>query len=54
LLSYPLNIAIFVTIIFAIFYSIVKKILPKPKFSATYAPLRHQENSAEEIKILKK
>ena len=29
-------------------------IMPKKKFSKVYAPLKHNDNSPEEVKVLKK
>lgn len=54
LLLYPLNVAILTLLSFLIFYKIIAKLLPKPKFNLVYAPLKHHENSSEELKILKR
>jgi hypothetical protein len=47
ILLYPLNLIIFALGCIFILNRLVRKILPKPKFEATYAPLKHNENSPE-------
>lgn len=53
-LTFPVNISIFVIIVFIIFYKISKMLLPKPKFNKVYTPLKHNDNSVEEMRVLKK
>ena len=53
-LLYPLNVLIIFVACFAMFYKLTTKVLPKPKYKAEYTPLKHCENSSEEVKILKK
>jgi len=51
---YPINVAIFCIVIFATTYKIAGKFRGKKAFSAVYEPLRHHDNSLEEVKLLKK
>ena len=54
LLLFPVNLLIFIVIIIVAFHKLVKMIVPKQRFSKTYTPLKHNDNSAEEVKVLKK
>ena len=54
ILLYPVNICLFVIICLIIFYKVTKLILPKAKFNHVYIPLKHNENSPEEIRVMKK
>jgi len=54
ILTYPVNICLFLIICLIIFHKITRLILPKAKFNRTYTPLKHNENIIEDIRILKK
>ena len=54
LLIYPINVAIFSILIFAIVFKLINRFRGKQPFKAVYSPLKHQDNSVEEVKLLKK
>jgi hypothetical protein len=54
LLLYPVNLLIFCVVVVAVVNSIASRFKGKRKFSAVYTPLKHHENSLEEVKLLKK
>jgi hypothetical protein len=54
LLIYPINVAIFCILIFALVFKLISRFKGKQPFKAVYSPLKHQDNSVEEVKLLKK
>lgn len=54
LLIYPINVAIFCILIFAVVFKLIGRFRAKQPFKAVYSPLKHQDNNVEEVKLLKK
>ena len=54
LTCYPINVTIFFTLTLYLINKIASVFQGKKKFDATYEPRPHQENSLEEVKMLKK
>jgi DNA integrity scanning protein DisA with diadenylate cyclase activity len=54
LTCYPINVLIFFALTLYLVNKIASFFQGKKKFSETYEPRQHQENSLEEVKMLKK
>ena len=54
LLCYPINVALFAALTLYLINRVASIFQGKKKFEAVYEPRPHQENSLEEVKLLKK
>lgn len=54
LLTYPVNVLLFVLIIFVTVYKIINRFFGDKSFRAKYKPLEHRDNFVNEVKLLKK
>ena len=54
LLTYPLNLILFLALIFLVVRRVVQPFRGKRRFQAVYQPLPHHDSIVEELKLIKK